>query len=128
MDRFFDSFFERYPKERSEGFWAPTLDIEEDKDNFMVNVELPGMKKEDIKISLSGETLTISGERRYESEEKGKTYFRLERAYGKFQRTLNLPAEVDANRTKASYQNGILTLTMPKSERAKAKEIAIEVK
>lgn len=128
MDQFFDSFFERLPRERGEGFWLPTLDIEEDKDNFMVKVELPGMKKEEIKISLSGETLTISGERKHESEEKTKTYYRLERSYGRFQRTVNLPAEVDANRTRAAYQDGILTLIMPKSNRGKAKEIAIEVK
>ncbi len=125
---FLHSVFRHTPRERVEGFWLPTLDIEEDKDNFTVKVELPGMKKEEIKLSLSGETLTISGERKHESEEKNKTYYRLERAYGRFQRTVSLPAEVDANRTRATYRDGILTLTMPKSARAKAKEIAIEVK
>lgn len=128
MDRFFESFFGRYPKERIEGFWAPSLDIAEDKDGFSVKVELPGMKKEDIKISIAGDTLAISGERRHEFEEKGRTYHRIERAYGQFKRTVTLPTEVETSRTKASYEDGILTLSLPKSERAKAKEIAIEVK
>jgi HSP20 family protein len=90
-------------------------------------VELPGMKKEDIKVTLMNNVLTVSGERKHASEEKGRTYYRIERSYGKFQRTLELPSEVVADKAKATYKDGILELTIPKSEKAKEKEIAIEV-
>jgi HSP20 family protein len=126
MDRFFDSMLGRWPRERPEPIWAPALDIEETKDDIVVKAELPGMRKEDIKITLSGDTLTITGERRHETEEKGKTFYRIERAYGKFQRTVVLPSEVDGSKVKAAYKAGILELVMPKSEREKAREIQIQ--
>ncbi len=125
LDRLFDSVFGRLPRERAETYWAPPLDIEENDDSIVVRVELPGMNKEDIKVSLSGDTLTISGERKQESERKGKTYYRVERAYGKFQRTVTLPAEVEGDKAKASYKAGVLELVLPKSEKSKAKEITI---
>ena len=127
MDRLFDSMLGRYPRERIEGLWTPLLDLEETKDSVIARVELPGMKKEDIKISVVNNVLTISGERRHQTEEKGKTYYRIERSYGKFQRAIELPSEVIADKAKASYKDGILELVMPKSEKAKEKEIAIEV-
>jgi HSP20 family protein len=125
LDRLFDSVFGRFPRERGETYWAPPLDIEETEDAIVVRAELPGMNKEDIKVSLSGDTLTIAGERKQESEKKGKTYFRVERAYGKFQRTVTLPAEVEGDKAKASYKAGVLELVLPKSEKSKAKEITI---
>jgi len=125
MDRLFDSMTGRYPRER-EALWAPPLDIEETKESIIVRTELPGMKREDIKISVHGDQLTISGERRHEAEQKERTFHRIERAYGKFQRTLVLPADVNGSKARASYKNGILELILPKSEEAKAHEIAIE--
>ena len=125
LDRLFDSVFGRFPRERGEIYWAPPLDIEEIEEAVVVRVELPGMNKEDIKISLSGDTLTISGERKQEIEKKGKTYYRIERAYGKFQRTVTLPTEVEGDKAKATYRAGILELVLPKSEKSKAKEISI---
>lgn len=125
LDRFFDSVFGRLPRERGEAYWAPPLDIEETEDAIVVRAELPGMNKDDIKVSLSGDTLTISGERKMESEKKTKTYYRQERVYGKFQRTITLPAEVEGDKAKASYKSGILELVFPKSEKSKAKEITI---
>lgn len=125
LDRLFDSVFGRFPRERGETYWAPPLDIEETDDAIIVRVELPGMNKEDIKVNLSGDTLTISGERKQEVEKKGKTYYRVERAYGKFQRTVTLPAEVEGEKAKASYKNGVLELNLPKSEKSKAREITI---
>lgn len=125
LDRLFDSVFGRFPRERGEIYWAPPLDIEEIGEAVVVRVELPGMNKEDIKISLSGDTLTISGERKQEIEKKGKTYYRTERAYGKFQRTVTLPTEVEGDKAKATYRAGVLELVLPKSEKAKAKEISI---
>lgn len=129
MDRLFDSFlFGRWPLERAELGWAPCLDVEEEADQFVVQAELPGMRKEEIKVSVTGDTLTISGERKREAEEKGKTFHRLERSYGRFSRSVTLPGEVEVDKVKAKYENGVLTLTLPKSERAISKEIPIEVK
>ena len=127
MDRLFDTMLGRYPRERVEGLWAPLVDVEETNDNVIARIELPGMKKEDIKVTLINTRLTISGERKHETEEKDKTYYRIERAYGQFQRTIELPAEVLADKAKATYKDGILELVIPKSEKAKEKEIAIEV-
>lgn len=127
MERLFDSMLGRYPRERVEGLWAPLVDVEETKDNVVVRVELPGMKKDDIKVTLMNNVLTVSGERKHASEEKGRTYYRIERSYGKFQRTLELPSEVVADKAKATYKDGILEMVIPKTEKAKEKEIAIEV-
>jgi HSP20 family protein len=127
MERVFDSMLGRYPRERVEGLWAPLVDVEETKDNIVARIELPGMKKEDIKVTLVNNMLTVSGERKHQVEEKGKTYYRIERAYGKFQRTVELPTEVLGDKAKATYKDGILELVIPKSEKAKEKEIAIEV-
>jgi HSP20 family protein len=124
MDRLFDSMIGRYPTERTT-IWAPALDVEETKEAVIVRTELPGTKKEDIKISVSGDELCISGERRHEAEDKGKTFHRIERAYGKFQRSLVLPADVQGDKAKAAYKDGVLELTLPKSEKAKSHEIAI---
>jgi HSP20 family protein len=128
MDRFFNSFFGRSLGDNYEGVWAPVVDIEEDKDSFIVKAELPGMKKEDIKISVRGNILSLVGERKYGSEEKNKTYHRIERAYGKFVRTITLPTEVENDKVKAAYQDGILTITLPKPETMKPKEVEIDIK
>ena len=126
MERISDAVYGRYPRERSEISWAPPLDIEETKEAFVVRAEVPGMNKEDIKISLTGDTLCISGARGHESEQNGRTFHRVERMYGKFQRTLVLPSDVAGDKVKAAYRNGVLELTLPKSEKAKLQEIAIE--
>jgi len=127
MNRIFDAFFAR-PTERlfSRG-WYPAVDIYEDKDHYTVKAELPGLKQEDIKVSLTNNTLTIRGERKAEHEEKRGGYHRLERAYGEFCRSFQLPTEVDADHIKAHYKDGILEITVPKSEKAKPKEISIKV-
>lgn len=127
MDRFFKSFFGNYPEER-EGFWAPIVDIEEDKDSFVVKAEVPGMNKEDIKVTVRDNVLSITGERQHEKETKEKTFHRIERAYGKFSRTISLPSAVDASKIKAAYKDGILTITLSKPESAKPKQIDVEIK
>ena len=107
--------------------WSPALDIFQDKDNVVVKVELPGMKKEEISISMHEGMLTISGERKLEEETgEGETY-RRERFYGKFHRTMALPTTVEANKVKAAYKDGILTVTLPKAEAAKPKQIEVTV-
>lgn len=128
MDRFFNSFFGRTPGEDIDGVWAPVVDIEEDKDNYVVKAELPGMKKEDIKISVRANVLSLIGERKYGTEDKDKTYHRIERSYGKFVRSIALPTEVDGDKVKAVYQDGILTITLPKPDLMKPKEVDIEIK
>jgi len=127
MDRLFKSLFGEIPEER-EGFWAPVMDIEEDNDNVMVRAEIPGMKKEDIKVSVRNNVLTISGERKQEKEMKNKTYHRVERYYGKFSRTITLPSEVETDKIKASYKDGVLMVTLPKPESKKPKQIDVEIK
>lgn len=126
MDRFLNTFFGRH-QEETEGFWAPVIDIEEDNDNFTVKAELPGIKKDDIKISVRGNLLSIAGERKQESKVKNRTFHRIERSYGNFMRTITLPSEVNADNVKATYKDGILIITLPKPESMKPKEISIEI-
>jgi HSP20 family protein len=114
---------------RSEVFntWAPALDLYEDKNNLVVTAELPGMKKEEIDISLHEGNLTISGERKVEKEYGEKETQRSERFFGRFQRTVSLPKAVDTKGVKAAYKDGILTVTLPKSPEAKPKQIEVNV-
>lgn len=128
MDRFFNNFFGRSAAENYEGVWTPVLDIEEDKDNFIVRAELPGLRKEDIKISVRGSLLALTGERAHKAEEKDKTFHRIERSYGKFVRHINLPNEIDESKVKAAYQDGILTVILPKPEAARPREVQVEIK
>ena len=106
----------------------PPADIVEDKEHYSVSLEVPGLKKEDIKVTLKENTLIISGEKKKEAEEKDKTYHRVERSYGNFVRTFELPMEVNANKINAEFKDGILTITLPKSEESKPKEIQVQVK
>jgi HSP20 family protein len=107
--------------------WTPALDVQEDKDNYSVSVELPGLKREDIQVTLNDGALVISGERHGEKAEEGVEIHRQERFYGKFQRALTLPAPVAAEKVKAQYKDGILTVTLPKTEEAKPKQIDVSV-
>ncbi|MDQ3622107.1 MAG: Hsp20/alpha crystallin family protein [Verrucomicrobiota bacterium] len=107
--------------------WSPALDVYDDKDNVVVTVELPGMKKEDIDISLHDGVLTVAGERRHDRGHKEGETFRSERYFGKFQRSVTLPTTVNFNHVKASYKDGILTIDLPKAEEAKPKHIEVSV-
>ncbi|MFB0506415.1 MAG: Hsp20/alpha crystallin family protein [Thermodesulfobacteriota bacterium] len=128
MDRLWENFFGERPLTRMwEREWAPSLDVSETRDNFVVKAEVPGIDAKDIDISLTGDVLTIKGEKRQEKEEKEEDYHLVERSYGSFSRSVRLPAEVESNKIKASYKNGILNITLPKSEKVKAKEVKIKV-
>lgn len=105
--------------------WTPALDLYQNTDNVVALIELPGMRKEEIEISLHDGTLTIAGERKEESGQEGAT--RTERFTGKFRRTITLPARVDANKVSATYKDGVLTVTLPKAEEAKPKQIQVNV-
>ena len=130
IDRLFEAPFEdRLPGTRQFfSGWLPAVDLVEDKDNLIVNAELPGMKKEQIEIALHDGVLTLSGERKDEQKYQDAETYRSERFLGRFQRSISLPAPVDADKVKATYKDGILTVTLPKTEEAKPKQIPVEVK
>lgn len=107
--------------------WSPALDVFDEKDNLVVKAELPGLKKEEINLSLHDGVLTISGERKRETEKKEGETFRSERYFGKFQRSVTLPTAVNVNKVNASYKDGILTVELPKAEEAKPKQIEVSV-
>jgi HSP20 family protein len=127
MDRLFETFVGKQPED-SEGFWVPIVDIEESNGNIVVKAEIPGMEKDEIKVSVRDNMLTISGERKQEIETKDKTFHRIERSYGKFSRTITLPSEVDADKVKAAYKDGVLNIILPKPESVKPKQIEVEIK
>lgn len=107
--------------------WSPLVDITEDEKEYLVKAELPELKKEEIKISVHDDVLSISGERKYEKEEKGKKYHRVERAYGSFMRSFTLPENADGSKVNAEYKDGVLQIHLPKLEKVKPKAIEITV-
>lgn len=130
MNRLFGQIFGRAPAGRpvTEGLWMPLVDVEETKDQFVVKAELPGMKKDDVKITVVGNELVISGERRQEEVTGDRTYHRMERSYGKFRRAMALPTEIESSNVSASYVDGVLEVILPKSEKTKPREVSIDVK
>jgi len=129
MDRLFTSPLSELPR-GGQFFnqWAPALDLYEDKDNVFVKAELPGMKKEEIDVSLHDNALTISGERKFEQKQEDAENYRSERFFGRFSRSVTLPIIVEGDKVEAAYKDGILTITLPKSEKAKPKQIEVSVK
>jgi HSP20 family protein len=129
MDRLWDTFFEGGLRRRTEegGEWLPSLDVAETKNELVVKAEVPGMNPKDIDISLSDGVLTIKGDKRQEKEEKEADYHLVERSYGSFIRSVQLPKEVQSDKISASYKDGILKISLPKSEEAKKKEVKIKV-
>ena len=107
--------------------WTPALDVYEDRDNVYVRAEVPGMKREDIDLSLHNGSLSISGERKSDGKYQDAEVYRSERFFGRFQRTVTLPTAVASEKVKAQYQDGILTVTLPKAEEAKPKHISVNV-
>jgi HSP20 family protein len=128
IDQMFDSFFgnawrESEPEVSS---WVPQVDVEETKDAFKFHADLPGVGKKDIAISVENDRLTIKGERRSGSDEKTSRFHRVERTYGSFCRSFQLPVSVLADRVEASYKEGVLEITVPKAEEIKPREIEIK--
>ena len=107
--------------------WMPLADITEDEKEYLIKAELPELKKEEVKVTVENDVLTISGERKFEKEEKKKKYHRVERGYGTFMRSFALPDDADGKKVKAEFKNGLLTVHLPKSERAKSKHIEVNV-
>jgi HSP20 family protein len=112
----------------NDGLLKPTLDLGATDREYTIAVEIPGVDEKDVKVEISNDTLTIQGEKKLEKEEKGKNYYRMERSYGSFQRTLSLPEDADQDNVAASFKKGILTVTMPRKALPKANVKQIEVR
>jgi HSP20 family protein len=124
---FDDSFFRpaRSDDDLSLGTWHPVVDMYDEDDRVVIKAELPGVDKKDIAVDVKDRVLTLSGERAYDNEAKEENYYRRERAYGKFQRAFSLPADVDSDKIKADFKDGLLIIEVPKPEKQKPKEITI---
>ena len=130
MDTLLEDLYGRMtvPEDGHEGDWLPPLDMSEGESDVTVSLELPGMNKEDIKVSVKDDVLTVSGEKKQEkTDDDGENSCRIERSYGFFKRSVSLPAEVDAAKVKATFKDGILKVEMPRIEVKKPKEIPIQV-
>lgn len=125
MNDLFGRFLSEPWGETTPSFW-PAMEITEKDDDVVVRAELPGMKADDIDISVQGNTLTISGAKKEESEHKDAGFYRSERRYGHFSRSLTLPTDVNAEKIDAMYRDGVLTITLPKSETAKPRKISVK--
>jgi HSP20 family protein len=107
--------------------WTPLVDITEDDKEYLIKAELPEVKKEDVKVTVENGTLTITGERKFEKEEKGKKYHRMERAYGSFMRSFTLPEGAAGEKVSADFKDGVLKVHLPKSAEAKPKSIDVKI-
>ena len=130
LDDFIERFFHGWPTiERETDFnWSPRIDVNETDKEIIIDAELPGIDKKDIKVEVKDNVLSISGDRKQEKKSENAECCRVERHYGKFERTFGLSETVLADKVSAHYKNGVLTLTLPKTEKAIPKEIAVEVK
>lgn len=137
FNRFFNSLGQRFgittgdsalDEEFENAVWMPLTDIQEDKDNYYISLDLPGVAKNDVKISYTDGQLNISGERKQEKEKKDSRYHRMERSYGRYYRSFTLPQKIQENKIDAEFKDGQLNITIPKAEEAKPKEIEIKVK
>lgn len=125
---FMNLHFPFFPKEKAGmNNWSPALDVHDDKDAFTVTLEAPGLTKEDFEISYHDGVLSMAGERKQDKETEGKNYFRRERLFGRFTRSISLPADVKSEQIAATYKDGILTVRLPKAEEAKPKQIEVNV-
>jgi HSP20 family protein len=123
IDRVFDAFFGQ--NEQSARRWVPPVDLVEAEDHFVLKADLPGLSEEDVSIEVQDGSLTISGERKAEHEERTRGWYRIERAFGSFNRSLTLPDGVDADRIEASFSHGVLEVRIPKPEERKPRRIEI---
>lgn len=115
-------------EELKEGIWQPPVDIYEDENTVVIKAELPGVDQNDIQVKIEDSTLTLRGERKHDQTVKKENYHRIERYYGSFQRSFSLPRTVDQEKVKATCEKGILTITLPKKEETRPKQITVEVK
>ncbi len=132
LDQFFDdgffapAFGRRGTETLSERTFSPAVDLSQTDEEYRVHVDLPGLSKDDISLTVEDDTLTLTGERQFETQEEGESYNRVERTFGKFSRTFQLPANADSSAVKATFEDGVLTVTLGKKEEAKPREIAVD--
>jgi HSP20 family protein len=126
MNRLFE---EQHPAASSAAshLWAPAVDVAENDNEIILHAELPGMQKDDIDIQLTGDTLTLRGERRLQAAQRGEHFHRIERQYGAWQRTFQIETPIDAGGVSAAYEEGVLTVRLPKQQAVQPRQIAIEV-
>ncbi|MBN2386298.1 MAG: Hsp20/alpha crystallin family protein [Anaerolineales bacterium] len=127
MDRLFDDAYTR-PGGMPAGFGAPVLDLYQTKDQVVVRASLPGMKSDEVEIAITGDLLSLKGEFKDKQESQDKTYHLRESRYGAFERTLRLPTEVESDKAKAEFEDGVLTITLPKAEAVRPKTITVKAK
>ncbi len=129
INRMFDRFFRGFEGEEEVRLaaWSPRVDISETDDEYIVRAEVPGVSKDDVKVTIKENVLTISGEKKQEKETKNENFHRIERVYGSFSRTFTLPGAVKVDKVEAKFKDGVLTIKLPKVEETKAKEIEVKV-
>lgn len=125
LDRLFDGFLPDRDDASTDAMWTPRVDLSETDDAYKVEVDIPGVKGDDININYNDHVLTISGERSNESKSKNDEYVRIERSYGKFYRSFRLPKAIDADKIEAQHENGVLLVTVPKAEESKPRRISV---
>ncbi|MFN7972536.1 MAG: Hsp20/alpha crystallin family protein [Acidobacteriota bacterium] len=132
MNALFEDFFQGGAPAVMPAFsrsgWVPSMDVAEDEESFKVTAELPGMTEKDIQLTVNDHAMLLRGEKKEEKEEKKKNWYRMERTYGAFERTLPLPVEVEAEKATATFKNGVLNVLLPKSPKAKEQHRKIEIK
>jgi HSP20 family protein len=128
MNRAFENLLQFRDDDAAPADWVPAVDITEQDDAYLVKMELPGVQKEDVKITLEANALTVRGEKKVEKESNKQNYHRVERSYGSFQRTFTLPSVVKSDKIDAVYKDGILSITLPKADEAKKVQIEVKVK
>jgi HSP20 family protein len=130
MNRLMTDFRTRTPwteEEMAQGSWVPAVDIYETKEAIVLNVELPGVTKDEISLEVKDSTLTLKGEKKLEKDVKEENYHRMERTYGSFMRSFTLPSTVQQEKVKARFKDGILEISIPKAEEARPKQIKVDV-
>jgi HSP20 family protein len=123
--RLFDTFFSDNGEDLASRTWTPPVDIQETDDAYRIQVELPGLSKEDVQITLENNVLRLSGERKFEKDTKKENYHRIERTYGTFSRSFALPTQVSSDKVEAKFDDGVLSIVVPKAEQAKPRRITI---
>jgi HSP20 family protein len=124
VNRLFDNFVGRPAAGR---VWAPPVDMHATKDDLVLTLELPGINEKDVAVTITGDLLTVKGERKFEQQVKDEDFLHVERTYGKFERLIQLPMAVQADKVKATYRDGVLEIRLPKAEELKPKEIKIDI-
>ena len=125
MNRLFDGFFRERYTESEDAIWFPAIDTSETDAAIVVRVELPGMSKKDVDISIQGNVLILQGEKKRKKKSKNENFYMVERSFGRFYQSITLPAAVEGDKVKATFAHGVLSIILPKKEGAKAKRIAI---